>query len=265
VTSPKSDKPWIAPEHPDLVWFRGDDALRFLDDIISQELEDMVSGETRRAFLLEPQGKLRFLLWVIREDDRIGLVTDPGRGDELAEALGRYRIRVKVDIDVEREQVRIVVGPWNGYDVSWVAATRHLVIGESPDLDVGSSDDYERLRILSGEPRWGVDVDEGTIPHESGLVPVSVDFTKGCFLGQELVARIDSRGGNTPRNLRLLESADGMTAGDTVTVDGSEMGVVTSATEGAGLAMLKRVVAVGDAVEVSGATAVVRGLPIQQP
>jgi folate-binding protein YgfZ len=256
-----SDTPWIAPEHPELVWFSGDDSLRFLNDIISQELGDMVPGDTRRSFLLEPQGKLRFLLWVIREGDRFGLVTDPGRGEDLASALGRYRIRVDVEIEVETARLWVVMGDWDGYDVSWHGVRRHLVIGDRPDLDEGSLEWYERLRIGAGEPRWGVDVDEGTIPHESGLVPVSVDFTKGCFLGQELVARIDSRGGNTPRNLRLLEPRPEIHAGDVVSADGKEVGVVTSAAEDGALAMLKRVVEVDDTVEVRGQHTVVRELP----
>jgi folate-binding protein YgfZ len=263
VTSPTSDRDWIAPERPDLVWFHGADALRFLDDLISQELEDMAIGETRRSFLLEPQGKLRFLLWVLREDDRLGLLTDSGRGAELAEALGRYRIRVDVEIEPEPGGVWIVMGPWEGYDVSWAAMNRHLVVGDRPDLDEGLLDEYERLRILSGEPRWGVDVDGDTIPHESGLVTVSVDFEKGCFLGQELVARMDSRGANPPRSLRLLETDGPIAAGDVVSVEGVEVGMVTSATEGAGLAMLKRTVSVGDSVDVGGRRAIVRELPIR--
>lgn len=256
-----SETAWIAPERPDLVWFSGPDTLRFLNDIVSQELGDMGSGQARRSFLLEPQGKLRFMLWVIREGDRIGLVTDPGRGGELAEAMGRYRIRVDVEIVEEERDVWVVVGDWGGYDVSWPGVPRRLVIGDRPDLDEGAEAEYEALRITSGEPRWGVDVDEGTIPHESGLVPASVDFDKGCFLGQELVARIDSRGGNTPRNLRLLETDGEVTAGDPVVRDDNEVGAITSATTGAALAMLKRTVSVGDTVEVGGSSAVVKELP----
>jgi folate-binding Fe-S cluster repair protein YgfZ len=93
------------------------------------------------------------------------------------------------------------------------------------------------------------------------LVTSSVDFTKGCFLGQELVARIDSRGGNTPRNLRLLQLGDPVDVGAAVTVDGDGVGTVTSAAGDVGLAMLKRSVSVGDTVEVAGVRAVVRELP----
>jgi len=256
-----SDTPFLVPDQPDLVWFTGSDHLRFLNDIISQELGDMAPGDTRRSFLLEAQGKLAFLLWVIREEARIGLLTESGRGEELATALGRYRIRVDVEIEAEAQDTWIVVGEWDGPDISWPGLERHLVVGERPDLEMGSEAEYERLRILAGEPRWGVDVDEGTIPHESGLVPASVDFTKGCFLGQELVARIDSRGGNTPRNLRLLESEGDLRPGEAVSAEGIDVGRVTSATSGAALAMLKRSVSVGDHVTVDGTRALVREVP----
>lgn len=253
--------PWIAPEHPDLVWFSGSDALRFLDDLVSQELEDMESGDARRSFLLEPQGKLQFLLWVLRDDDRIGLATDPGRGADLAQALNRYRIRVDVDVVPEDQEVWVVVGEWDGYDISWPGVERHLVVGPKPDLEEGSEQEYEKMRVMAGEPRWGVDVDEGTIPHSSGLVPASVDFTKGCFLGQELVARMDSRGGNAPKNLLIIETNGEIAAGDLVTVDGDEVGTVTSAADGAGLAMLKRSVSPGDTVDVNGSGGIVKELP----
>jgi folate-binding protein YgfZ len=258
-----SDTPWIVPEQLDLVWFSGGDTLRFLNDLLSQELGDMAPGDSRRSFLLEPQGKLGFVLWVIREPERIGLLTDPGRGGELTATLGRYRIRVDVSIEPETGPVWVVLGEWEGYDISWAGVSRRLVVGERPDLPDGRMGDYEHLRITAGEPRWGVDIDEGTIPHESGLVPVSVDFDKGCFLGQELVARIDSRGSNTPRHLRLLVTDDRIAPGDMVMMDDVEMGTVTSATEGAGLAMLKRAVAVGDTVRVGEGVAVVRELAAQ--
>ena len=261
MTSLRSDTAWVAPDRPDLVWFSGPDATRFLNDLISQEIGDLGDGETRRSFLLGPQGKLQFILWVIKDGDRIGLVTEPGRGEELASALDRYRIRVDVDIEEEDRDVWLVVGDGDGYDVSWRVVPRRLLIGNRPDLPTGSGDEYERLRVAAGEPAWDVDVDEGTIPHESGLVPASVDFTKGCFLGQELVARIDSRGGNTPRHLRLLKASAPISTGDVVTADGQDVGVVTSAADGVGLAMLKRAVSVGDTVLIGEADAVVEDLP----
>lgn len=257
-----SDGTWLAPVTPDVVWFSGHDALRFLNDLISQEIGDLEDGQTRRSFLLGPQGKLEFLLWVIRDGERFGLVTDPGRGEELAAYLGRYRIRVDVSIEPESGPVALVMGATEGYDVSWAGVRRTLVVGDEPSYPMGSLDEYNEERIRAGEPAWGVDVDEGTIPHESGLVPVSVDFDKGCFLGQELVARIDSRGANTPRHLRFVEVEEGLIrSGATVTSEDREVGVVTSAIGGVGLAMLRREVAVGDPVEVGGVRGRVKELP----
>jgi folate-binding protein YgfZ len=262
VASKTSESAWLAPISPDVVWFEGADAVRFLNDLISREIGDLADGESRRSFLLEPQGKLQYILWVFRHGDRIGLVTDPGRGDDLASYLGRYRIRVDVDITVEEAEIWLVMGEWQGPDVSWGDFERHLVIGEKPDLAVGSEADYESARIESGEPTWGVDVDGDTIPHVSGLVPVSVDFDKGCFLGQELVARIDSRGGNVPRHLRLLDAGEGsLTAGDSVVADGKEVGTVTSAAGAVGLATVHRDVSVGDTVAAGGVESVVKDLP----
>jgi folate-binding protein YgfZ len=246
-----------------VVWFGGADATRFLNDLISQEIVDMEPGAARRSFLLGPQGKLMFLLWVIREDRRLGLVTDAGRGEELARTLRRYRIRVDVDIEPEADPVSLVVGEWEGYDLSWPAVERRLVLGERPDLPVGTAEEYEQLRIEAGEPSWGQDVDEGTIPHESGLVAASVDFDKGCFLGQELVARIDSRGGRTPRNLRSVESRDGtLTTGAPLVKEGKEVGTITSAAGPVGLAMVRREIEVGDEVDARGVKVVVKDLPI---
>ena len=260
-----SESPWLSPVRPEVVWFSGGDALRFLNDLISQEIADLDDGETRRSFLLGPQGKLDFLLWVIRSGDSHGLVTEPGRGDELAVALGRYRIRVDVDIEVESADVWIVMGEWDGFDVSWVTFRRTLGVGSRPDLREGTAAEYERARVEAGEPFWGVDVDDRTIPHESGLVSVSVDFDKGCFLGQELVARVDSRGGNVPRHLRHLESVDGraLAPGGEVLREGETVGRVSSSAGPIALAMVHRSVETGETVDVEGVRALVRPLPAE--
>lgn len=221
----------------------------------------MEIGESRRSFLLAPQGKLHFLLWVVREGSRWGLVTDAGRGEELASALGRYRIRVDVEIEQEQGDVWLVFGEGPGYDLSWPGQSRRLVLGTRPDLEFGSHEDVQAARVAAGEPAWAVDVDEGTIPEESGLVGVSVDFTKGCFLGQELVARIDSRGGNVPRRLRLVEAGAPMAVGAKLTVEGREVGAMSSVAGEVGLAMVKREVSAGEQVDVDGQAATIREIP----
>jgi folate-binding protein YgfZ len=264
----------IAPETPELVWFRGPDTIRFLNDLISQEIAKLEPGTVTRSLLLEPQGKLRHVLWVLRGEDEVGLITDPGRGDELASDLGRYKIRVDVEIEPHEDGAWLVVGEPRGEegrwkhdddglvaDISWPNLERWLITGERPDLPAMSEDDYETARIAAGEPKWGVDVDGSTIPHVSGLVPETVDFTKGCFLGQELVARIDSRGGNVPRNLRVLELGDAPgDTGTTVTAEGSEVGEITSRSGSFALATLKRGVEPGAVVMVGESVTKVRSV-----
>ena len=252
---------WLAPVSPDVVWFRGKDTIRFLNDILSQEIGNLDDGEVRRSMLLTPEGKVQHLMWVLRSGDDIALITDHGNGEQLAQDLGRYRIRVDVEIEPESRPVWLVVGEWEGIDLSWSSVPRFLVIRDKPDLEEGSFDDYEYLRVKAGEPLVGVDVSEGTIPQETGLVPVAVDFEKGCFLGQELVGRIDARGGNVPRPLRHLRLQGEAAVGDPVIHDGAEVGVVTSVAGDLALGLVRRVVAPGAVVELRGASATVAELP----
>ena len=191
-------------------------------------------------------------MWVLRGDDEVGLVTDPGRGGELSTALGRYRIRVEVEISDEPGPRWLVIGSlgeaglWSRdgeglvADVSWSDAPRFLVVGERPQLPVVSAEEVERLRIQAGEPLVGVDTGHSTIPQETGLVPVAVDLEKGCFLGQELVGRI-ARRGHVNKNLRVLEfEGPAAEVGAEVQQGEVTVGTVTSVVDSVGLATLRR-------------------------
>lgn len=266
--------PALAPA-PQLVWFRGPDAVKFLNDLISQEIGTLEPGLVVQSLLLEPQGKLDFMLWVLRGDDFVGLVTEDGRGDELVTRLKRYRIRVEVEIELETGPVYLLVGgdsvptgrleKVDGVlkaDISWPSLARHLQIGGArPDLPPADPAELARIRIGDGIPIFGVDVDAKTIPQEAGVVADAVSFTKGCFLGQELVARLDSRGGRVNHHLGILEF-DSPVAVDTPLHAGEkEVGRVTSASGDAGLALLWREVQPGDVISADGVATTVRALP----
>jgi folate-binding protein YgfZ len=123
-------------------------------------------------------------------------------------------------------------------------------------------DTYEVLRIDAGEPLMGVDVSDNTIPQEIGLVGSSISFDKGCFLGQELVARLDSRGGRVNHHLRILRfEGPAPGAGLAVTGDGEEVGTMTSSAGEIGLGLLRRGVEPGQVVTVGDAQAVVEAVP----
>ena len=268
-------EPFLAPTAPELIWFTGPDAIRFLNDLISQEIGAAEPGSVRRSFLLTPQGKLDHLFWAMRGDEEVGLVVDRGRGEALMSTLGRYRIRVQVEIEPAGEDMWLVVGPyqheegrWSGdrsaliADVSWPTVARTLVVGEKPDVPVLDLESHELLRIEAGEPLMGVDVTDATIPQETGLVAASVSFDKGCFLGQELVARLDSRGGRVNHHLRILRFDAGTPdVGTEIIKDGESVGVLTSAAQGVGLSLLRRGVEPGDVVTVGETRAVVESVP----
>jgi folate-binding protein YgfZ len=198
-------------------------------------------------------------------DQSVLLYTDEGFGTALAEALTRFRIRVKVEI-VDRGDtwgvlsvrgdtaaalaagvtapVHVVAADWptvRGADLigpvdALAAARDELVAGGAI---VGDVDTYERMRIEAGVPRQGVDIDEKTIPQEAFLERDTVSFTKGCFLGQELVCRIDTRG-HVNKYLRRLELHDAVPdLGADVVAGDRSVGTVTSvaATPGGAVAL----------------------------
>jgi tRNA-modifying protein YgfZ len=263
--------PALSPDPVELIWLTGPDAIRFINDLISQEVGLAAAGTVRRSFLLTPKGRIDFILWALLGEDRVGLVTEDGRGEELVTRLNRYLIRVEVDIDRSAEPATVVVGDigqpdrgWVGTgdgvlaDVSWAGVRRALVVGERPDFPLLEKIRYDSLRIQEREPLVGVDLDESTIPQETGLVASSVDFDKGCFLGQELVARLHNRGGRVNRRLQVVDFGEAAPGpGAQVTRDDEEVGIVTSSAGGLGLANLKRGVDPGATVAADGHQGVV--------
>jgi folate-binding protein YgfZ len=289
----------------EMVWVRGPDTVTFLDGLLSQSIGAMEVGELAPSLLLSPRGKLRALLWVLRGDGEVGLVADSNVGAQVIGDLGRFKIRVDVDLVADSAPTVEVWGPSSpevvaaaglpvpetrGWLHSDAGAVARLPLGQSTLERIfvgGASGDAlvtaggtrvgllaaTAVRIEAGEPLMGVDVDEGTIPQEAGLVEAAVDFDKGCYLGQELVARIDSRG-RVNRRLRglVVRGAVIPPPGAVVRADGQELGEVTSAGESfelrapVAMATIRREAEPGAVVELAweggSASAVVRSLPL---
>jgi folate-binding protein YgfZ len=170
-------------------------------------------GDTRWSLVLEPNGRVTALARVTRVgDDVFELDTDAGYGDGLAARLNRFKIRVDAAIDVRR------------------AAKQE------------PADHFEACRVEAGWPRMGAEIVAGeTIPASTGVVLLAVDFAKGCYPGQELVERMDSRGADAPVGLRIVDVADGTAVGDPVHDDsGAEVGTVTSVAGNRALAAVRR-------------------------
>ncbi|MDQ1459942.1 MAG: tRNA-modifying protein YgfZ [Actinomycetota bacterium] len=267
----------------DVVVVDGPDATSFLQSLVSQDLDTVAVGSSAHTLLLQPQGKLLVDFYIAHVDaDAWWCICEGGFGSELAAGLKRFKIRVKADVReqaVDALALRGIPLP----DAVATAADMHVVAVDwppgTPAFDVVGSaetvaamsarnaaplvdaDAYERARIEAGVPRQGFDTDERTIPQEAGLELVAVSFTKGCFVGQELVCRIDSRG-RVNRHLRRLRasSSNDFERGTSVAYEGKEMGEITSAAGGVALAMLRREVEPGATVTVGADEALVEAL-----
>ena len=250
----------------DVLRAAGPDTLAFLQGQLSQDV-DLDVGRSAWAFLLQPQGKVVALLRVTRRaDDEFLLDTDGGWGGTVLERLQRYKLRVKCDLEPLDWRVVALRGPRSPEvapsaegDVvvavaDWPGWPGLDLLGPSPASPAGvrpcSEDAYDVVRIETGVPAMGSELDERTIPAEAGVVAQTVSFTKGCYTGQELVARIDSRGGNVPRHLRGVVIGGGSPppAGAAVEADGKEVGSLTSVGVSPGLGAPVALAYIGRAV-----------------
>jgi folate-binding protein YgfZ len=278
----------VARVERDVVAVWGPDATTFLQSLLSQDLDPVAVGGSAHALLLEPRGKLVVDLRAAHVgDDEWWCVCEPGFGAVLAAGLKRFKIRVKVDIEDRSADVAAIA--LRGADAIDLHATVlrpdgsvtvRVDWGETPGVEVLgapaaietvaqelvnagaveiSADAYEAMRIEAGTPRQGFDIDETTIAQEAFLERDAVSFTKGCFLGQELVCRIDTRG-HVNRLLRRLRADTPMERGTTVVAEGKEVGIVTSTAGTVALAMLRRQVEPGAAVTAGTVTATVEAV-----
>ncbi len=260
----------------DVVRVSGPDAATYLQGQASQDVAGLAVGATTWSFVLQPTGKVEAWVRVTRpHDDEFVLDTDVGAGEALATRLRRFLLRTKADIEATTWPVVALRGPGaealaGADEGAWVPAGWPGSEGADllgPDVAAPAGVDevpveaYESLRIRSGVPAMGRELTDRTIPAEAGqwMIDASVSFTKGCFTGQELVARIDSRGGNVPRHLRaLVAAAGGLEVGAGLIAGDEEVGTVTSvaphpAGGDVGLGYLGRAVAPPAELEARGA------------
>ena len=247
----------------DVLMVEGPDALTDLQSQVSQDLRSLPVGASTHSLVLQPAGRVDALVRILRSGDHAFVLdTDAGWGPALTARLHRFKIRVAAEITALDWQCIAVRGPAASQVVSaggavvvpawWADGSAVDLLGPAPrppaGLPEGTTDDLEAARITAGWPRHGFEITEATVPAELGVVPVAVSFTKGCYPGQELVERMDSRGARAPRLVRRVDVAPGTVAGDPIVVDGNEVGVVTSVAGCRALALVKRDVAIGEAV-----------------
>ncbi|MGA2157275.1 MAG: glycine cleavage T C-terminal barrel domain-containing protein [Bryobacteraceae bacterium] len=244
---------------------RGRDRARLLHNLTSNDIKKLGAGSGCYAFLLSPQGRIQADLTLLASDDHILLDTEPELREKIVQHIRRYIVADQVELEdvteatcaiaLEGPQSALVlekagaVAPGGDYQHrSWEDATvaRTSLTGQpgfriyaaasaadgiirrlaEAGAQPASEDDARLVRLENGRPRYGEDIRDTSLPQETGQMH-AVSFTKGCYLGQEIVERIRAQGHVNRKLVRLrLDSA--APAGTKLTADGAEAGEITS-------------------------------------
>jgi folate-binding protein YgfZ len=213
----------IVTRERDYVRAKGPDAEDFLQRMVSN---DVTAGDVIDALLLTPKGRLIAPLRIWRRGaDEFLLGTEPGLGDAVLSTLARARFAAKVELEREEHASALA------WEDDFARAEELLDTGVEPTLD-----DAEQARIEAGVPAWGKELDESILPAEAGLDKTHISYTKGCYPGQEPIARLHYRG-HVNRELRVLHLE--AQPGDELEHDGKVVGRVTSAVSGVALGYVR--------------------------
>jgi folate-binding protein YgfZ len=216
---------------------RGPEAAVYLQRMVSNDVLALAVRESCDALLLTPKARViaPLRVWRRGEDDFL-LLTEPELGEAVRRELLRARFATKAEIEPEQHSSTLVLGA----DADGIANADYgepavEVLDAAPPGEPVAEDELELLRIRARTPRWGRELDDRVLPAEAGLVERAISFTKGCYPGQEPVARLHHRG-HANRCLRVLELAGGELPGRDaeLRLGDKVVGRVTSAVREAG-------------------------------
>jgi tRNA-modifying protein YgfZ len=206
----------------------GPDAEDFLQRMVSNDVAALREGEACDALLLTPKARVIAPLRVLRRDaEDFLLLTEPELGETVRTQLLRSRFAAKVELEREEHEAWLVLG-------------REEVLDERPAGEEVGDEEFERWRIEAGLPRWGRELDDRALPAEAGLERTHISFSKGCYPGQEPIARQHYRG-KVNRRLRVLEldTDEVPENGAEIVLGGKVVGRITSAVRGLALGYVR--------------------------
>ncbi len=238
----------------DYVVVRGPDAADFLERMLSNE----VANAPCEALLLTPKGRVIAPLVVVRRGDGdFLLLTEPGLGDAVRATLTRARFAAKCEIEPEEHTSVVVFGDADGIPNRDYGLPAVELLDAAPPSEPAAEEELERLRILACRPRWGREIDDRVLPAEAGLTKTHVSFTKGCYPGQEPIARLHHRG-KANRELRVLDVEGAPDPETEVFLGEKAVGRITSSVPGLALAYVRIEVPAEAELTVDGARASAR-------
>jgi hypothetical protein len=262
----------------------GDGARKFLDGLVTADLDKVTRDAAQYGALLTPQGKIiaDFIVAEVAPEDGTGLFLDCPRAlaTTLTARLNFYKLRAKVIVEDLSETLGVLAA-WDGEGTTDCGLVYrdprlpalglramippHLAAEAAADLgaELVEAQAYEAHRIALGAPRGGLDFIYGdAFPHEADMDQLhGVDFAKGCYVGQEVVSRMEHRGTARNRVVPVAYESFAPDAGMPVTAGDKTVGTMGSSASGRGLAML-RLDRVADA-QAAGATLMAGGIAIR--
>ncbi len=233
----------VVKREKDFLRISGTEAESYLQGQLSQDIEGMSDGEARFTFLLQPSGKVDAWLRITRQAQNDYLIdVDKNYGELVLARLKRFLLRTDCRVEIlnyflyteignsrnENDFVDCIAIPYSWFGFEF---TDYIFKSDSFSEGFTLIDDqvWTEVRIKAGIPEMGKEIDTSTIPASLGIADFSVSFTKGCYTGQELVARMDSRKGGTPYRLVKISGTSGITASQGVLLNnGEEIGTITS-------------------------------------
>jgi folate-binding protein YgfZ len=256
----ESGEGFVDLSHRDIVRVSGEDRLGWLHSLTTQAFEGLVPGTWTQALILDPQGHVEHAFAGVDDGVAFTAHTEPGAGAALVDFLDRMRFMMRVEVTLVTDEVALVVARGGTFELISRPELPAYAEEHGPACGIWA---HEALRIARGEPRLGLDTDQRTIPNEVGWLGSAVHLDKGCYRGQETVARVHTLG-RPPRRLTLLHldgSENALPAlGAAVLADGRAVGSVGSSARHyelgpIALATLKRNTPVDAALVVDGIAA----------
>jgi folate-binding protein YgfZ len=247
----------IASRPRSFVRVSGPEAEPYLDRMVSNDVAALGPGETCEALLLTAKARVIAPLVVLRRGhEDFLLLTEPDLGERVQSELRRFRFAAKAEIEPEDHTSHVVFGG-AGIPTADYGEPAAEVLDEELDVTV-SPEELELLRIRAGTAAWGKEIDDRVLPAEAGLTDRAVSFTKGCYPGQEPIARLHYRG-HANRGLRVLKLDELPEPDSEVAYEGKNVGRITSAVPAEGgaiaLAYVRREVPEDAELTVGAATA----------
>ena len=216
----------VAARERAFVRVAGPDAADYLQRLVSNDVAGLAVGDALPALLLTAKARViaPLVVWRRGEEDFL-LLTEPSLGEPVRALLTRMRLRARCEIEPEEHVSVLVFDGDGGLPSDLPGAVEVLDADLEPTV---GPDELELRRIEAGVPRWGREIDDRILPAEAGLDATHVSFSKGCYPGQEPVARLHYRG-HPNRGLRVLELDEVPPYDAELLHDGKAVGRVTSA------------------------------------